>query len=84
MPAVLTKWNTCVATEGGQKAIPGNTVLTSLVLDENLIGEPGVAALREMLAKNSKIALFSIASNPEVPPEIAESLARKIPVERPE
>jgi hypothetical protein len=72
MPAVLTKWSPCVATEGGQNAIPGNTVLTSLVLDENLIGEAGVAALREMLTKNSRIVLFSIANNPEISPEIAD------------
>jgi hypothetical protein len=84
MPAVLTKWNTCVAAEGGQKAIPGNTVVTSLILDENLIGEIGVAALREMLARNARIVQFSIASNPEVPADVAESLARRVPIERTE
>jgi hypothetical protein len=83
MPAVLTKWNTCVTVEG-QKAIPGNTVVTSLILDENLIGEVGVAALREMLAGNSRIVQFSITSNPEIPADVAEGLARRVPIERTE
>jgi hypothetical protein len=55
MPAVLTKWNTCITLDNGQKALPGNATVTSLLLDENLIGENGVAALREMLARNARI-----------------------------
>jgi hypothetical protein len=83
MPAVLTKWSTCVTLDNGQKVLPGNTVLTSLVLDENVIGEAGIDALREALAKNSTIVMFSIACNPDVPPDVAESLARKASVTEP-
>jgi hypothetical protein len=81
MPAVLTKWSTCITTDAGQKAIPENTALTSLILDENLIGEAGIAALRDMLAKKVRIVLFSIVNNAEVPQEIAEALCRKVPSE---
>jgi hypothetical protein len=78
-PAVLTKWSSCVTLENGQKALPGNSVLTTLILDENLIGEVGVKAIREMLMKNTKLVQFSIDNNPEIPHEVAESMARKVP-----
>jgi Ran GTPase-activating protein (RanGAP) involved in mRNA processing and transport len=84
MPAVLTKWNTCVTIEGGQKAVAGNAVMTSLILDENAIAGQELAALREMLAKNTHIVLFSILNNPKIHPQAAEALARIVAPESPE
>jgi hypothetical protein len=84
MPAVLTKWNACVTSDSGQRAIPGNAVVTTLILDENHIGEVGLKAIREMLMKNTKLIQFSIDNNPEVSHEVAESLARKVPIPTPE
>jgi hypothetical protein len=68
-----------VTLENGQKAIPGNSVMTTLILDENLIWEVGVKALKAMLMKNTKLIQFSIEDNPEIPHDVAESMARKIP-----
>jgi hypothetical protein len=54
----------------------------ALILDENAIGEAGIAALRDMLAKKVRIVLFIIVNNPEVPQELAEALCRKVPSEK--
>lgn len=79
MAAVLTKWNTCVAEANNTKILPGNVTLTSLILDENLITETGAAALQKMLNENTHLVNFSIKSNLEIDPEIAESMTRRIP-----
>ena len=78
---VLTKWNTCVTLETNppQKVIPGNSTLTSLILDENNITEKGANALKEMLDFNHKIIQFSIDNNTEIPSEMANSLRRNVP-----
>ena len=80
MAAVLGKWGTCITLESGQKVIPGNTTLTSLFLDENMIGEKGARFLRDMLMENSKLVQFSVANNPEISNDTAESMTRKLPV----
>jgi hypothetical protein len=79
-PVVLGKWRTCVTLESGQQAVPGNATLTSLILDDNVIGQNGGMALREMLTKNTRIVQFSVANNPDIPHEIAEALARRGPI----
>ncbi|KAK8887036.1 hypothetical protein M9Y10_038071 [Tritrichomonas musculus] len=78
---VLTKWNTCVTLETNppQKVIPGNSTLTSLILDENIITEKGANALKEMLDFNHQIIQFSIDNNTEIPSEMANSLRRNVP-----
>jgi hypothetical protein len=73
---VMHKWGSCVTLDNGQCALPGNSTLTSLVLDENRIGDPGFDAMKEMLSVNNKIVHFSIANNPDISAELAESLAR--------
>jgi hypothetical protein len=80
MPAVLGRWRTCVTLESGQQALPGNTTLTTLILDDNAIGQNGGMALREMLTQNIHIVQFSVANNPDIPNEIAEALARREPL----
>jgi hypothetical protein len=77
---VLAKWNICITLDNGQKAIPGNATITSLILDENAIGEVGLNALKEMLVLNRKIVQFSIECNPEISSDMAEWVARKLPV----
>ena len=79
MAAVLGKWATCVTLENGQKVLPGNTTITSLLLDENMIGEKGARFLKEMLTENTKIVQFSIENNAEISSETAESMTRKLP-----
>jgi hypothetical protein len=79
MPAVLTKWSASVTLENGQRALPGNSVVTTLILDENCIAEIGLKAIRAMLLQNTKLVQFSIDNNPEIPHDVAEALARKVP-----
>ena len=78
---VLTKWNTCVTldTNPPQKVLPGNSTLTSLLLEENNITEKGAMALKEMLGMNPHIVQFSIDNNPEISQEMISHLRRVVP-----
>lgn len=78
MAAVLAKWNTCVTKENGSRVLPGNTTLSTLILDENQITGTGAAKLGEMLKENSHIVHFTIANNPEIEPSEEKSLTRVI------
>lgn len=77
MPIVISKWNSCASLEDGTLYIQGNTTLTSLILDDNLIGKSGYEKLKEMLSKNSKLINFSLADNPDISEEDAALILRK-------
>ena len=81
---VLGKWNTCVTLDSNppQKVIPGNKILTSLILEDNNITDKGAFALREMLNENTRLVQFTLSGNPEINPELVQSLNRS--VQRPE
>jgi hypothetical protein len=76
-PAVLEKWQTVVVMEDGTKVLPGNTTVTTLLLDDNLVTGLGLMALSEMLRNNQKIVNFSILGNPDIALEEAMAVARK-------
>ncbi|OHT06869.1 hypothetical protein TRFO_25049 [Tritrichomonas foetus] len=76
-PAVIARWNTCVLMDDGRMYIQGNTSLSTLLLNDNLIGTRGLLRLTEMLSKNEKIVNFSIAANPDISEEEAASVFRK-------
>ncbi|KAH0791541.1 leucine-rich repeat-containing protein 71-like [Histomonas meleagridis] len=80
-PIIMAKWNNCIMINGGKRVIPGNNVVTSLILDENLITENGAFALRDMLKLNNNIVQFSIDHNPEVDEKLACELKRQIKIE---
>jgi hypothetical protein len=74
---LLKKWNDLI--EGGvnQKLLPGNGVLTTLILDENMIGMDGYHALKEMLSLNNVLVNFSMSRNTGISEELAESIGRR-------
>jgi hypothetical protein len=74
---VLNKWKSYVKLENGMCGLTGNSTVTSLVLDENVIGERGVEALKEMLGVNKNVIHFSIAHNPDIPLDVSEALSRR-------
>jgi len=76
IPAILAKWNSCITASNGMKVLPGNTTLTTLLLDENQISHHGAVKLAEMLKANSKLVFFSVNSNPDIEPAEAQQLFR--------
>jgi hypothetical protein len=76
-PAVLAKWNYCVAQEDGTMILPGNMTLTTLILDDNLITERGLSMLSDMLKTNTRLVNFSISANPDIPSEMIQRVTRK-------
>jgi hypothetical protein len=76
-PAVLAKWHTVVVMEDGTKVLPGNTTVTTLLLDDNVVTGLGLMVLSEMLKNNQKIVNFSILGNPDIALEEAMAVARK-------
>lgn len=79
MPAILAKWNACVSCENGTKILPGNTTVTTIMLDENHITRTGYHYLSEMLKVNTKIVHFSMSRNPEIEEEKCEEISRRLP-----
>lgn len=78
---VLAKWNSVQTEINTAKYLLGNSVLTTLFLDDNRISMNGYAALKEMLSINTSLRNFSIKSNPEISTEDALSISRKVEVE---
>ncbi|OHT05284.1 hypothetical protein TRFO_26969 [Tritrichomonas foetus] len=77
---IFNKWNSCITLpDTNQKVIPGNTTISSLILDENNITEKGGKALMEMLNYNNRIVQFSIVNNDDLKQETICKLRRIIP-----
>lgn len=76
-PAVLGKWGACETQEDGTKVLPGNTTLTTLILDDNVITGIGFSKLTDMLAVNPRLVNFSVADNPGIEPEAAKKVERR-------
>ena len=78
MAAILTKWSNVVTKENGVRILPGNTTLTTLMLDENQITETGAQHLADMLKVNTTLVNFTISQNAEIDPAQVKELERTI------
>ena len=76
-PAILGKWGSCETLDDGTKILPGNTTLTTLILDDNQITGIGFSKLTEMLRVNTHLVNFSVADNPGIDAESAKKAERR-------
>ena len=78
---ILSKWQSCITDDVGNKILPGNSTITSLLLKDNDITLSGATALKNMLQTNTKIVCFDIDGNPEIEPEMIQAMKRECPPE---
>ena len=76
MAAILTKWSNVVTNENGVRVLPGNTTLSTLLLDENQITGTGAQHLEEMLKVNKTLVNFTVNENPEIDPAQIAAMER--------
>jgi hypothetical protein len=73
---VLAKWHSVALIGDDAKVLPGNTTLTTLILDDNAITGIGLAQLAEMLRVNQRIVAFSVQGNPDLSAAEVRGVAR--------